>query len=184
MAQLPDRHEQIRLVHADFIRQVVETCQNPDRRQDFEALLDSAARSGWAALVGAVRRIAAGERGQAVFAGLDEEDQVIAESILMGLQDPSTLPKPGARPDPTLAAPGLAHMIHAAGRGNAEALVLVGNMAEQMNRVGGSMGRLAAVVRPMIDGERDPDRLCKGMDAQAQQLVLDILAELGRLEAH
>jgi hypothetical protein len=53
-----------------------------------------------------------------------------------------------------------------------------------MNRVGGSMGRLAAVVRPMIDGERDPDRLCKGMDAQAQQLVLDILAELGRLEAH
>jgi hypothetical protein len=184
MTRLPDRREQIRLVHADFIGQVVQACQNPARRQEFETLLDTAVQSGWTSLVGAVRRIAAGERGSEVFAGLDEEDQVIAESILLGLQDPATLPKPDARPDPGLAAPGLAHMIHAAARGDAQALVLVGNMAEQMSRVGGSMGRLAGAVRPLLNGERDPDRLCKGMDAQTQQLVLDILTELGRLEAH
>ncbi len=184
MADLPDRREQIRLVHADFIRQVVETCRNPDRRGDFETLLQSAERNGWTALAAAVRRIAAGERGQTVFAGLDDEDQVIAESILRGLQDPATLPKAGARPDATVAAPGLAHMIHAAARGNAQALALIGNMAEQMSGVGGNLGHLAAVIRPLINGERDPDRLCRGMDGQTTQLVLDILAELGRLEAH
>jgi len=184
MPQFPDRHEQIRLVHADFIRQVVETCANPERHRDFEALLQGAEQSGWTALTRAVRRIAAGERGTQVFAGLDDEDQVIAESILRGLQDPSTLPSPQAKPDPTLAAAGLAHMIHAASRGNAEALILIGQLAEQMRTVGGSMARLASVVRPLINGERDPDRLRGGMDASTERLMLDILAELARLEAH
>lgn len=180
----PDRHEQIRLVHADFICQVVESCRDPDRKQNLDTLLAAAAESGWTLLVGAVRKIAAGERGQSLFSGLDEEDQVIAEAILRGLQDPSTLPDPKAQADATFAAPGLAHMIHAAATGNAQALMLIGNMAEQMSSVGGSMGRLAAIIRPLINGERDPDRLCKGMDTQGETLVLDILTELGRLEAH
>jgi hypothetical protein len=184
MSQMPDRHEQIRLVHANFIRQVVEMSQNPDRRRDLEALLQGADHQGWSVLVGAVRRIARGERGPAVFAGLDEEDQVIAESILRGLQDPATLPDPAKAQDASLAAPGLAHMIHAAARGNAQALILVGNMADQMSKVGGGMTRLAGVIRPLIDGERDPARLCRGMDARTEQLVLQILAELGRLQAH
>ncbi|MEA3273722.1 MAG: hypothetical protein U9Q81_00155 [Pseudomonadota bacterium] len=184
MTQFLDRHEQIRLAHAEFIRQVVETCRNPDRRQDLEALLYTADQNGWTALVGALRRIAAGERGPSALAGLDEEDQVIADSMLRGLQDPSTLPDPQAKPDPTLAAPGLAHMIHSAATGNTQALVLISNMAEQMSGVGGSMGRLAAVVRPLINGERDPDCLCKGMDTRTEQLVLSILSELGQLEEH
>jgi hypothetical protein len=184
MANCPDRHEQIRIVHADFIRQVVETCQNPESKQDFEALLYSAAENGWSDLVRAIRRISAGEQEQAAFARLDEEDQVIARAILRGIQDPSTLPDARAKPNPAVAAPGLAHMIHAAATGNAQALMLVGNMAEQMSTVGGNMGRLAAIIRPLIDGERDPDRLCKGMDAQGESLVLGILGELGRLEAH
>ena len=184
MSEIPDRHEQIRLVHADFICQVVQVCQSPERKQDFETLLQAAVENGWTALVGALRRIAAGEQGKAVFDGLDEEDQIIADAILRGLQDPSSLPDPRAKPDPTLAAPGLAHMIHTAGTGNAQALMLIGNMAEQMSTVGGSMGRLAAIIRPLINGERDVNRLCKGMDAQGEQLVLNILSELGRLEAH
>ena len=184
MPQMPDRHEQIRLVHAAFIRQVVETGQNPDRRRDLETLLQGAEQQGWGALVGAVRRIVRGERSPAVFAGLDEEDQVIAESILRGLQDPNTLPDPAKAQDASLAAPGLAHMIHAAARGNAQALILIGNMADQMSKVGGGMTRLAGVIRPLIDGERDPARLCRGMDTRTEQLVLEILAELGRLQAH
>jgi electron transfer flavoprotein alpha/beta subunit len=184
MSQMPDRHEQIRLVHANFIRQVVEMSQNPDRRRDLEALLQGAEQQGWSVLVGAVRRIARGERSPAVFAGLDEEDQVIAESILRGLQDPATLPDPAKAQDASLAAPGLAHMIHAAARGNAQALILVGNMADQMSKVGGGMTRLAGVIRPLIDGERNPARLCRGMDVRTEQLVLEILAELGRLQAH
>lgn len=46
------------------------------------------------------------------------------------------------------------------------------------------MRRLAGIIRPLINGERDPNRLCKGMDANGEQLVRDILSELGRLEAH
>ncbi|MBK5932168.1 hypothetical protein [Halochromatium salexigens] len=184
MSEFPDRHEQIRLVHADFIRQVAESCQHPDQAQTFNALLQQAEQQGWQTLVGAIRRIAAGERGHEIYAGLDEEDQIIAEAILRGLQDPHSLPEPAQRQDPTLAAPGLAHMIHAAGTGNAQALMLIGNMAEQMNTVGGPMARLAAVIRPMINGERNPEQLTQGMDSQGQQLVLDILDELGRVEQH
>ena len=184
MTKIPNRHEQIRRVHAKFICQVVETCMNADRRQDFEAILNNAEQSGWQALVSTVRRIAAGERSPSLFTGLDEEDQVIAESILHGLQIPSSLPDPESKPDPTLAAPGLAHLIHAAAQGDTQALVLISNMAEQMSNVSGSMGRLAAIIRPMINGERDLDRLCKGMDTQTEQLVLNILRVLGQLEAH
>lgn len=184
MPKAPDRKEQIRLVHADFIRQVVETCRSRELKPEFETLLATATENGWANLVKAVRRIARGTRGPEVFAGLDEEDRTIAEAILQGLQDPSTLPDPKTRADPTLAAPGLAHMIRAAATGNAQALALIGNMAEQMSNVGGSMGRLAAIIRPLINGERDPDRLCKGMDAKGEQLVLDILSQLARLETH
>jgi len=182
MSQMPDRQEQIRLVHAQFIRQVVETCQNPERRRELESLLQGAEQQGWVALVGAVRRISRGERGPMVFAGLDEEDQVIAVAILLGLQDPRTLPDPAKAQDPSLAAPGLAHMIHAAAHGNAQALILIGNMADQMLKAGGDLGRLSGVIRPLIDGERNPGRLCRGMDARGEQLVHDILAELGRLE--
>lgn len=183
MTTLPERAEQIRRVHATFIRQVVDTCQGPERRAALDQLLGSAERQGWSNLVRALRRIASGERSGALLNGLDEEDRVIAESVLRGLQDLSTLPDPAKGQDPTLAAPGLAHMIHAA-RTNPEALMLLGNMGEQMSRAGGPLARLASALRPMLDGERDPDRLCRGMDAQGSALVLDILRELGALETH
>jgi hypothetical protein len=183
MSDFPDRHEQIRLVHAEFIRQVAQTCGNAERSKEFDALLTSAEQSGWGELVRTLKRIAAGERGTEVFRGLDEEDQIIADAILRGMQDPSTLPDPARRQDPTMAAPGLAHMIHAARTGNPQALALIGHMAEQMSTVGGQMARLAGVIRPLIQGERDPDRLTRGMDGQGERLVLAVLAELGKLEA-
>ncbi len=183
MAQLPDREQQIRLVHAAFIRQVVETCQGADTRPAFDQLIASAEQQGWTDLGRALRRIGAGERSASVLAGLDEEDRVIAESVLAGIQDPRTLPDPAQAQDATLAAPGLAHMILAA-RSDPDALALIGNLAEQMQQVGGSMGRLAGAIRPLINGDRDPDRLCRGMDTRTEQLVLDILRELGQLERH
>ena len=78
----------------------------------------------------------------------------------------------------------VAHMIHAAASGNAQALSLIGQMAEQMSKVGGDMARVAALIRPLINGERDPDRLCARLDTRGRQLVLQILEELGRLELH
>nr|WP_093028436.1 hypothetical protein [Thiocapsa roseopersicina] len=173
----------MRLVHATFIRQVVALTQRPEGRAELEALLAGAEQQGWSALVAVLRRIAKGQRSPALLNGLDEEDGVIAESVLRGLQDPTSLPDPSQAQDPTLAAPGLAHMIHAA-RTDPQALVLIGNMADQMSKVGGSMARLAGVVRPLINGERNPDQLCRGMDMQTRQLVLEVLGELGKLETH
>lgn len=184
MRRLPDHQEQIRLTHAGFICQVVATCGNPDRRNELDLLLRTAEEGGWVTLAGAIRRIIAGERDLSRCPGLDEEDQVIAEAILQGLQDPTTLPDPKRGAEPAMAAPGLAHMIHAASRGNVEALVLIGNMAEQMSLVGGSMARLASLIRPLINGERDASRLCQGMDPRTEQLVVDILLELDKLNSH
>jgi hypothetical protein len=183
LATIPERREQIRLVHATFIRQVVALTQRPEGRAELEDLLTGAEQQGWTDLVAALRRIAKGDRSPGLLSSLDEEDRVIAESVLRGLQDPASLPDPSQAQDPTLAAPGLAHMIHAA-RADPRALVLIGNMADQMSKVGGSMARLAAVVRPLINGERNPDQLCRGMDTPTRQLVLEILGELGKLDAH
>ena len=182
MKKLPAREQQVVAVHAAFIRQVVELGSNPARQEDFEALLRFAVDNGWTKLVAAIRRIVAGERELGALYGLDPEDRIIAEAIIRGLQNPDTLPDPAARPDPALAAPGLAGMILAARRGNTEALKLIAEMAEQMRRFGGPMARLAAAIRPLINGERNSHNLCRGMDEKTEQMVLAILAELNKSE--
>jgi hypothetical protein len=184
MSPLPDRKQQIISVHAPFIRQVVELSQDQSRQEDLETLLRSATENGWARLVRAVREILKGRRDDAALQGLDEEDTTIAEAILRGLQNPASLPPREPRPDPTLAAPGLASMIQAAGTGDVRALRIVSEMADQMRKTGGPMARLSTVIRPLINGERDPHTLCKGMDGRTEQLVLDILAELGKSGRH
>lgn len=184
MATLPERHQQIITMHAAFICQVVQFSQNEENRPEFETLLKSAEENGWSNLVKAIRQIVAGQREMSAIRGLDEEDQVVAEAIMRGLQDSTTLPDPNVKPDPSLAAPGLAGMIHAAATGNVEALTLISNMAEQMSRAGGPLAKLAAVIRPLINGERDPDKLCKGMNTQTEQILLDILDELGKSNLH
>ena len=184
MSTIPNRLEQMLAVHGPFIRQVVEASQIAGREGELETLLSTARQSGWQALVGALRRILGGRRDDGVLQGLDEEDRVIAEAVMRGLQDPATLPKLDTQPDAAMAAPGLAGMIQAAGNGNVQALQLIANMAEQMSKAGGDMARVAAVIRPLINGERDADKLCKGMSSQGEQLVLSILAELGRGDVH
>lgn len=184
MHSLPDRHQQMLAVHGPFIRQVVEASLAPGKQQDVEMLLNTALESGWDKLVGALRLILAGRRDTGVLQGLDEEDQVIAEAVMRGLHDPNTLPKAQAQGDPTMAGPGLAGMIRAAATGDAKALQIIADMAEQMSRAGGDMGRVAAGIRPMINGERNPDKLCKGMTAQGEQLMLSILGELGKLDVN
>lgn len=184
MTQLPDRAEQIRQVHAPFLRTFVELHGDAGRRGELEELLGQVEQQGWETLTLALRRVVAGARDPSLFNGLDDEDRVLLEAVLMGLQDPSTLPPPNEQTDPTLAAGGLAQMIHAAATGNAEALILIGNMADQMLKVGGSMGRLAGAIRPLINGERDLGRLAKGADERTSGLIKDVLEELKGMEAH
>lgn len=184
MPTLPEKNQQIIQAHAALIVAVVHSVHNRDLRPQLEPMLGASAQNGWSELVQAIRKILNGQRDVSVLLGLDEEDSVIAEAILRGLQDPHSLPKTDQSADPTLAAPGLAQMIHAVSHGDLQALQWLGQMAEQMRSVGGDMSRVGAILRRLADGERDPDRLSKGMGGQGESLVLSVLEELGKLEPH
>lgn len=182
MASLPEREEQIVRAHAGLIHRIVMASHDRSQVPDLEEVLDQAERNGWTQLVVAIRRILDGARGEDLMQGLDEEDQTVARAILRGIQDPATLPSPQEGADPAMAASGLASIIHAAGRGQTEALQWAAQMAQQMNQAGGDMTRLSAVIRPMINGERDRSTLTRGMEEQGRQLVDGILEELAKLE--
>ncbi len=184
MSTLPAKEQQIVQTHAPLIWHVVRACQNRDMLPQVETILKASEENGWVGLVAAIRRILAGERTPKVLVGLDEEDSVIVTSILRGLQDSSTLPDPTAQPDPALAAAGMAQMVHAATTGNTEALSLLAEMAEQMVAAGGDMARLGSIMRRLVNGERDPEALARGMGARGEQFVAALLEELGKLSTH
>ena len=141
-------------------------------------------QNGWDKLVAAIRKILNGSREQSILNGLDDEDTVIVTAILRGLQDPTTLPRPEEKPDATLAAPMLANLINDARRGDHNAVIMLGGMAEQMSMAGGDMASVGAILKDLIDGERDVDKLCDKVGPQGESLIVQILAELGKLEVH
>ena len=183
----PSKQEQILQVHASLINMVVETTHNAQLKPQLSQVLKSSAENGWQNLVLRIYKILEGDRSEMLLKDLDEEDAVIIEAILNGIQDPATLPVPDPKKEnanPTMAAPGIAHMIHQASAGNTQALTLVSHMAEQMSHAGGDMTKLAAIIKKLIDGERDPDILSKGMGAQGKSLVNSILEELAKIQLH
>ncbi len=185
MSNLLNRQEQIIQVHASLINMVVQTHLNPQLRPQLNEVLKTSAANGWQNLVLRIYKILEGERSEALLKDLDEEDAIIIDAILKGIQNPSTLPDPSAQnANPSMAAPGIAHMVNEASRGNTQALTLLSNMAEQMSQAGGDMSILAAIMKKLIDGERDPEVLSKGMGVQAESLVNSILEELGKLQLH
>jgi hypothetical protein len=184
MAILPAKHQQIIEAHTGLIHRVVIACQNPQMVPDLEDILKQARDNGWQELVATIRKILAGSRDTALLNGLDDEDAVIVRSILQGLQNPDTLPDLTKGVDGAMAAPGIAAMINGARRGDLETLQLLGSMAQQMLKAGGDMARLAAIIRPLIQGERDADKLSAGMGAEGEKLVIAILNELGKLDTH
>ena len=182
--QTPDKQQQIIQTHAGLILGVVQCIQNSELRPQMEQALVISEQNGWDKLVAAIRKIINGSRDESVLNGLDDEDTVIASAILRGLQDPNTLPKPEETPDATLAAPMLANLINDARRGDHNAVIMLGGMAEQMSMVGGDMAGVGAVIKDLIDGERNADKLCDKIGPQGESLIVQILAELGKLEVH
>ena len=179
-----DRQQQIIQSHAGVIVQVVQCIGNPELQPQVEEILQVSEKNGWGDLVAVIRRIIKGERDESLLVGLDEEDSTIAAAILQGIQNPATLPDPNKPADASMAAPGLAHMIHQAATGSPQALEIISQMAEQMSQAGGDMKNLGGIIRKMINGERDPKTLAKGMGAQGRQLVDSILEELHQLGGH
>lgn len=182
--QTPEKNEQILQTHAGLIISVVQSMQNPDLMPQLEHVLKLSEQNGWGGLVNAIRKIISGNRDEGLLQGLDDEDQIIAEAILRGIQDPSTLPDPQQNSDATVAAPMLAKMINEARRGDHNAVIMLGGMAEQMSAAGGDMANLGAVLKDMIDGERSVDKLCDRMGPQGESLITQIIDELSKLEVH
>lgn len=183
MANLPEKTQQVLYAHGEFIRRVAAACQNVEQRQALEPILQQSAANGWTDLVAVVRRLFNGERDASLLKPLDEEDRLIIDAVLQTLQDPSWLERHQAKPNAGFAAPGLAMMIRQAASGDAQALQLIADMAEQMSAAGGDMARLAAVMRRLVNGERDLDTLSKGMGAQGEQLLQSLVGELEQ-QAH
>ncbi len=179
-----DRQQQIIQSHAGVIVQVVQCIGNPTLIPQTEELLQVSEKNGWGDVVKVIRRIIKGERDENLLSGLDEEDSTIVAAILLGIQNPATLPDPNKPADASMAAPGLAHMIHQAATGSPEALEIISQMAEQMSAAGGDMKNLGSIIRKMINGEREPKVLSRGMGAQGRQLVDSILEELHKLSGH
>jgi hypothetical protein len=184
MTDLPDIKQQILITHAGLIHRVVMYCGNPQSVPDMEQVLQQAEKNDWKQLVTAIRDIMAGKRDESVLLGLDDEDRTIVDAILKGLQDPATLPSLQTDIDSSMAAPGIAGLIHASRAGNLQALQIIGNIAQQMLAAGGDMGILAGRLRPMVEGERDTDKLTEKMSGKGQNLMMEIIEELLKLEAN
>lgn len=180
----PEKQQQILQTHASLILAVVQTIHNPELKPHLDQVLKQSAENGWQDLVKVINKIVAGSRDQALLNGLDEEDSVIVDSILRGLQDPNTLPQVEQSGDATQAAPMMARLIDEARRGDHNALSLLGSMAEQMSRAGGDMSSLSAIIKDLIDGERNIDKLCSRMGPQGESFITQIVDELAKRDTH
>lgn len=176
---LPERREQILGTHAELIRAVVGAVHNRELLPALEHALTLMEAQGWDLLVRALRLILSGHRDASLLAAVDEDDRVILQAVLQGLQDPSSLPKPLA-PDPSLAAPGLASLLSAALRGDPESRDALEHMTAQMGQAGGALAQLSAALRLLLQGEQRPERLTRNMGAQGRQLVLALLDEVAK----
>jgi hypothetical protein len=171
-------------MHAGLIVAVVQSIYHPELKPQLEHVLRQSEQNGWIGLVTVIRKIVAGSRESGLLNKLDEEDRIIADAILKGIQDPSTLPKPDQQADATSAAPMLAKLVNDASRGDHDAVIMLGGLAEQMSAAGGDLANLGAVVKNMIDGERSIDKLCSRMGPQGESLITAIIIELSKLDVH
>jgi len=183
MSDSDNFEEEVLQAHASLIHRVVLHCNDPGSAPDLDAILRQAEDSDWKRLVATIRTIISGNRDESILQELDEEEATIIDSILRGLEDPSTLP--ALQPDfqSSLAAPGIANLIHASRDGNAHSLNIIANLIRQMLNVGGDFEVMAGHIRPMIEGERDLASLTENMTEKGQKMMAEILAELARLEA-
>ncbi|MGV6859845.1 MAG: hypothetical protein ACWA5X_12855 [bacterium] len=184
MNRLPPHQEQIVQAHSALIVAVVQTVQNPAHRAELDQALSAAEANGWNSLVNAIRQILSGNRDPLTIPGLDEEDATIVDAILRGIQNPATLPDPNAGADASMAAPGLASMIIAARNADPAAMQGLAMMSEQMTSAGGDLAQLGGLMKRLVDGERDIEKLGEKLGAQGISLLESILTELGKMETH
>lgn len=180
----PEKQQQIASFHAPLIVNVVNSISDTSLRPGLEQVLKVSAENGWQNLVKAIRKVLKGQRDSSILKGLDEEDQVIVDAILKGIQNPATMPDPNQEADPAKAAPMLAQLINGASKGDTDALTMLGQMAEQMSTTQGDLARFSTLIKPLVDGERDIDKLCDKIGPTGESLIKSILHELTKLDTH
>ena len=134
--------EEILRDHSTLIHRVVMHCNEPGSVADLEQILQLAEENDWQKLVATIRNIMLGNRERALLHGLDEEENIIIESILNGLEDPGTLPTVSADLNSAMAAPGTTSLIHASMQSNSESLNIISNLTKQMQDSGGDYSNI------------------------------------------
>jgi hypothetical protein len=151
-----------------------------------EALTARAERSDWNALADVLRRVASGEQGDELLAGLDPIDTAITQRALDALRGRTAIEAEAWR---SLAAPpddameglreflaGLAATVVAAARGRAGAAEALQPALDELARHE-QWAALAGVVRRIVAGERG-ESLIDGLDTPGAAVVQTILTML------
>lgn len=184
MAKIPDKIKQIAMTHAPLINAVVMASQNKSLLPNLEQELQKAQANGWVDLVDRIRRILAGNRKQKLLIGLDEEDAAIILSILVGIQNPAELPKIQNSNQADFAPQSLAKLLHSAQQNDAQSLMLLKNMIQQMILSPGSMSQLGRILELLLDGVEDVSSIRDKMDEDGKKLVDGLIDEYMKLKLH
>lgn len=170
--------EELLKLHAALLHDVVNACHDKDKQVELLNMLNEAENNGWQKLCEAIRAILSGQRDESVLEGLDEEDAILIQAILIGIDNPQTLPENNLDQQRDDAAAGLATTIAAACQGDQRAMELIAHMEQTFQENPTEMGAIGNAIRRMVNGERSVITLVEGMDNSSALLVEQILKEL------
>jgi len=179
-----------------LIAAVVESVAQPQHRAGLEQALGPMIEHGWANLVAAIRRILDGERDADVLCEpLGYEDGLIVQTILEGLRDPDSIRdltdppdaddqgRSGAAEDARALLARHAPLILAVFAAAAEPLLREQLAAPLKGLSEHGWGGLVGAIERLLAGERRPDTLTAGLDAEDILVVQTLLAGLADPQA-
>lgn len=178
MDHKPKQVEELLKLHAELLHDVVNACHDKDKQVELLAMLNEAENNGWQKLCEAIRTILSGQRDESVLDGLDEEDAILIQAILIGIENPETLPKHDLEAQRNDAAIGLASTIASACQGDPKAMELIAHMEQTFLENPTEMGAMGNAIRKMVNGERSAVTLVENMDSTSSMLIEHVLKEL------
>ena len=174
--------EQLIQEHASLIVEVVEACADETKKTQLLEDLKVAEQNGWGKLCQAIRMILDGAREREALGDMDVEDEAIAQAMLLGIADPSSLPQSDENANPMLAPEGLAGIIAAAATGEENALQMLARMDTDLAESPvPELQQFGQTLRRLLNGERNADSLTMGVDERTASLISAVLEELNKL---
>ncbi len=174
--------EELLKLHSALLHDVVDAIHDKSKQAPLLDMLNEAQNNGWQKLCEAIRSILEGQRDDSVLDNLDEEDAILIQAILIGIDNPETLPENDLQKQRDEAALGLATTIAAACQGDQRAMELVAHMDQTFQDNPQEIGTIGNAVRKMINGERSSVSLLEGLDPTNAELVEQVLEQLKIVE--